>query len=70
MVDWLEIREEDEFLISGTVSKDEFEAETTPLNPKSLFDRRLKTVIRQMLEEEEEEDEIHVEALVKRQRSE
>lgn len=64
MVDWLEIKEKEEFLISGTVTKEEFEAETTPLNPRSLFDRRLKGAIKGMLDEEE--GPIYVEALVKK----
>ena len=51
-------------MISGTVSRDELEAELTPLNPRSLFDRRLKTVLRDMLDDADG-DEIIVEALVR-----
>jgi len=51
-------------VISGTVSRDELEAELTPLNQRSLFDRRLKTVLRDMLDEADG-DEILVEALVR-----
>ncbi|MXR40490.1 hypothetical protein GRX01_03880 [Halobaculum sp. WSA2] len=64
MTDLLEIRDDGEFVISGTVSRDELEAELTPLNPRSLFDRRLKTVLRDMLDEADG-DEILVEALVR-----
>jgi len=64
MTDLLDIRDDGEFVISGTVSRDELEAELTPLNPRSLFDRRLKTVLRDMLDEADG-DEIVVEALVR-----
>ncbi|WP_408959427.1 hypothetical protein [Natrinema sp. 74] len=64
MTDLLEVREDGDFVISGTVSRDELEAELTPLNPRSLFDRRLKTVLRDMLDEADG-DEILVEALVR-----
>jgi|AntDeeMetagen285_2_1112576.scaffolds.fasta_scaffold03887_2 hypothetical protein len=64
MTDLLEVREEGDFVISGTVSRDELEAELTPLNQRSLFDRRLKTVLRDMLDEADG-DEILVEALVR-----
>jgi len=64
MTDLLEVRDDGEFVISGTVSRDELEAELTPLNPRSLFDRRLKTVLRDMLDEADG-DEILVEALVR-----
>jgi predicted transcriptional regulator len=64
MTDLLEVRDDGEFVISGTVSRDELEAELTPLNPRSLFDRRLKTVLRNMLDEADG-DEIIVEALVR-----
>ena len=64
MTDLLEIRDDGEFVISGTVSRDELEAELTPLNPRSLFDRRLRTVLRDMLDEADG-DEILVEALVR-----
>jgi len=64
MTDLLEIRDNGEFVISGTVSRDELEAELTPLNPRSLFDRRLKTVLRDMLDEADS-GEIFVEALVR-----
>ena len=64
MTDLLEIRDDGEFVISGTVGRDELEAELTPLNPRSLFDRRLKTVLRDMLDEADG-DEILVEALVR-----
>jgi hypothetical protein len=60
----LEVRDYGKFVISGTVSRDELEAELTPLNPRSLFDRRLKTVLRDMLDEADG-DEILVEALVR-----
>ena len=64
MTDLLEVRDDGDFVISGTVSQDELEAELTPLNPRSLFDRRLKTVLRDILDEAED-DEILVEALVR-----
>jgi len=64
MTDFLEVREDGDSVISGTVSRDELEAELTPLNPRSLFDRRLKTVLRDMLDEADD-DEIVVEALVR-----
>jgi len=64
MTDLLDVRDDGEFVISGTVSRDELEAELTPLNPRSLFDRRLKTVLRDMLDEADG-DEILVEALVR-----
>ena len=64
MADLLEVRENGDSVISGTVSRDELEAELTPLNPRSLFDRRLKTVLRDMLDEADG-DEIVVEALVR-----
>ncbi|WP_181685014.1 hypothetical protein [Halorhabdus salina] len=64
MADLLEVREGGDSVISGTVSRDELEAELTPLNPRSLFDRRLKTVLRDMLDEADG-DEIVVEALVR-----
>jgi hypothetical protein len=64
MTDLLEVRDDGEFVISGTVSRDELEAELTPLNPRSLFDRRLKTILRDMLDEADG-DEIIVEALVR-----
>jgi len=64
MTDLLEVRDDGEFVISGTVTRDELEAELTPLNPRSLFDRRLKTVLRNMLDEADS-DEIIVEALVR-----
>ncbi|WP_135829422.1 MULTISPECIES: hypothetical protein [Halobacteriales] len=64
MADLLEVREDGDSVISGTVSRDELEAELTPLNPRSLFDRRLKTVLRDMLDEADG-DEIVVEALVR-----
>jgi len=63
MSDLLEVRDDGEFVVSGTVSRDELESELTPLNPRSLFDRRLKTVLRDMLDEADS-DEIVVEALV------
>jgi len=50
MTDLLEVRDDGEFVIAGTVRRDELEAELTPLNPRSLFDRRLKTVLRDMLD--------------------
>ncbi|WP_135806760.1 hypothetical protein [Halorussus marinus] len=64
MADLLEVREDGDSVISGTVSRDELEAELTPLNPRSLFDRRLKTALRDMLDEADG-DEIVVEALVR-----
>ncbi|WP_257301107.1 hypothetical protein [Haloarchaeobius sp. FL176] len=64
MTDLLEVREDGDFVISGTVSRDELEAELTPLNPRSLFDRRLKAVLRDMLDKADS-DEILVEALVR-----
>jgi hypothetical protein len=64
MADLLEVREDGDSVISGTVSRDELEAELTPLNPRSLFDRRLKTVLRDMLDDADG-DEIIVEALVR-----
>lgn len=64
MADLLEVREDGDSVISGTVSRDELEAELTPLNPRSLFDRRLKTVLRDMLDDADS-DEIIVEALVR-----
>jgi predicted transcriptional regulator len=64
MSDLLDVRDDGEFVISGTVSRDELEAELTPLNPRSLFDRRLKTVLKEMLDEADG-DEILVEALVR-----
>jgi hypothetical protein len=64
MTDLLDVRDDGEFVISGTVTRDELEAELTPLNPRSLFDRRLKTVLRDMLDEADS-DEIVVEALVR-----
>ena len=64
MTDLLEVREDGDSVISGTVSRDELEAELTPLNPRSLFDRRRKTVLRDMLDEADG-DEIVVEALVR-----
>jgi len=64
MADLLEVREDGDSVISGTVSRDELEAELTPLNPRSLFDRRLKTVLRDMMDEADG-DEIIVEALVR-----
>ncbi|UPW01062.1 hypothetical protein M0R88_02925 [Halorussus gelatinilyticus] len=64
MADLLEVREDGDSVISGTVSGDELEAELTPLNPRSLFDRRLKTVLRDMLDDADS-DEIIVEALVR-----
>ena len=64
MADLLEVREDGDSVISGTVSRDELEAELTPLNPRSLFDRRLKTVLRDVLDEADG-DEILVEALVR-----
>jgi hypothetical protein len=64
MADLLEVREDGDSVISGTVSRDELEADLTPLNPRSLFDRRLKTVLRDMLDDADG-DEIIVEALVR-----
>jgi len=64
MTDLLDVRDDGEFVISGTVTRDELEAELTPLNPRSLFDRRLKTVLRDMLDGADS-DEIVVEALVR-----
>jgi hypothetical protein len=64
MTDLLEFRDDGEFVISGTVSRDELESELTPLNPRSLFDRRLKTVLRDMLDEAVG-DEILVEPFVR-----
>ena len=64
MADLLEVREDGDSVISGTVSRDELEAELTPLNPRSLFDRRLKTVLRDVLDEADG-DEILVEALIR-----
>lgn len=67
MADWEEIRDREagEFLISGSITREEFEAETASLRPRSLFDRRLKSVIKSMLEEEDEEHYIHVDALIR-----
>jgi len=56
MTDLLEVREDGDFVISGTVNRDELEAELTPLNPRSLFDRRLKTVLRDMLDEADSDE--------------
>jgi predicted transcriptional regulator len=64
MTDLLEVRDDGEFVISGTVTRDELEAELTPLNPRSLFDRLLKTVLTNMLDEADG-DEISIEALVR-----
>jgi hypothetical protein len=64
VTDLLDVRDDGEFVISGTVSRDELEVELTPLNPRSLFDRRLKSVLRDMLDEANG-DEIFVEALVR-----
>ena len=64
MTDLLDVRDDGEFVISGTVTRDELEAELTPLNPRSSFDRRLKTVLRDMLDGADS-DEIVVEALVR-----
>ena len=64
MTDLLEVRDDREFVISGTVTRDELEAGLTPLNPRSLFDRRIKTVLRGILDEADG-DEIIVEALVR-----
>lgn len=64
MTDLLDVRDDGEFVVSGTVSRDDLEAELTPLNPRSVFDRRLKTVLRDMLDEEDG-DEIIIEALVR-----
>lgn len=64
MTDLLDVRDDGEFVISGTVSRDELEAELTPLNPRSVFDRRLKTVLKEMFDEADGDD-ILVEALVR-----
>jgi len=64
MADLLEVREDGDFVISKKVTRDETEAGLTPLNPRSLFDRWLKTVLRDILDEADGET-ISVEALVR-----
>lgn len=63
MADWQEVKEEGELLISGTVSREEFEAENSQRINRSLFDRRMKSAI--LPEFDGDDDVVMVEALVR-----
>lgn len=66
MTDWSDVREEGDFLISGSVSREELEAETKQLDSRSLFDTRLKNVLLKLLDDEDGKEDIHVEAIVRK----
>lgn len=67
MTDWRKVYSEnsEEYWIGGTVSREELNAESALVEPRSLFDKRLKRVVRELIDEQSDEEFVHIEALVR-----